>query len=43
MLAGDDVDPREVELRGQDIRVVGYREDGAGGYGFRVEGPIQEL
>ena len=34
--AGDDVDPRETNLRERGIRVVGYREDGAGGYGFRV-------
>ncbi len=32
--AGDDVDPREAELRELGIRVVGYREDE--GYGFRV-------
>ena len=36
--AGDDVDPREAELRDRGIRVVGYTEDGAGGYGFRVGG-----
>lgn len=29
--AGDDVDPREVELRERGIRVVGYTEDGKGG------------
>ncbi len=33
---GDDVDSREAELRERGIRVVGYREDGAGGDGFRV-------
>jgi len=34
--AGEQVDPREDELRGRGIRVVGYSEDGTGGYGFRV-------
>lgn len=34
--ASDDVDSREDELRERGIRVVGYSEDGVGGYGFRA-------
>ena len=36
--AGDSVDPHEAELRERGIRVVGYSEDGDGGYRFRVGG-----
>jgi len=33
--AGNGVDPREAELRERGIRVVGYAEDGAGGFRVR--------